>query len=160
MVREGRAVAVLLEGGEELRALRGVIADTAALHSCTFRSCSSKSTCRAGCFPEKCPRFSRGFGTFKVDYALSDPVPWSNAEARESAVVLVSEGLRDLARFTQEVATASFPEAPYLVNVGQQSLADSATGAARTAYPLLLHARAVAKWTAAGIHKASASPIA
>ena len=30
VVREGRAVAVLLEGGEELRALRGVIADTAA----------------------------------------------------------------------------------------------------------------------------------
>ena len=69
-------------------------------------------------------RFSRGFGTFKVDYALSEPVPWSNAEARESAVVHVSESLRDLARFTQEVRHGKLPEAPYLV-VGQQSLADS-----------------------------------
>jgi phytoene dehydrogenase-like protein len=121
VVREGRAVAVVLDSGEELRALRGVIADTAA--PTLYLKLLEREHVPRGLL-RKMSRFSRGFGTFKVDYALSEPVPWSNAEARESAVVHVSEGLRDLARFTKEVRDGKLPEAPYLV-VGQQSLADS-----------------------------------
>ncbi len=120
VVRQGRAVAVLLEDGEELRALRGVVADTAApnLYLKLLE-------------PANVPRwlvrrmlgFRQGFGTFKVDYALSEPVPWSLAVARESAVVHVTESLRDLGRFTRDVREGRLPEEPYLV-VGQQSLAD------------------------------------
>ncbi len=121
VVRERRAVAVLLDTGEELRAVRGVIADTAAptLYLKLLERGDVPSSLRW-----KMSRFSRGFGTFKVDYALSEPVPWSNAEARQSAVVHVSESLRDLGRYTKEVRDGKLPEAPYLV-VGQQSLADS-----------------------------------
>ena len=67
--------------------------------------------------------FRQGFGTFKLDFALSSAVPWSNEQARQSAVVHVSESLADLTRFTREIRAGQLPEAPYLV-VGQQSLAD------------------------------------
>ncbi len=121
LVREGRAVAVVLEGGEELRALRGVVADTAA------PTLYLKLLERADVPPwliRKMLGFRQGFGTFKVDYALSDPVPWSVGVARESAVVHVTENLGDLGRFTREVREGKLPTEPYLV-VGQQSLADS-----------------------------------
>jgi phytoene dehydrogenase-like protein len=121
VVREGRAVAVVLDNGEEVRATRGVVADTAA-PTLYLKLLDARDL--PGSLIAKMSRFSRGFGTFKVDYALSSPVPWSNAQARESAVVHVSESLRDLNRYTKEVRDGKLPEAPYLV-VGQQSLADS-----------------------------------
>jgi len=68
-------------------------------------------------------RFPQGWGTFKVDWALSGPVPWQVEAARESAVVHAGESVDDLARFTREVRSGKLPERPYLV-VGQQTLAD------------------------------------
>jgi phytoene dehydrogenase-like protein len=121
VVREGRAAAVVLDNGEELRARLGIIADTAA-------PTLYLKLLGAGDVPNwlirKMRGFRQGFGTFKVDYALSAPVPWSNPQARESAVVHVSESLADLGRFTREIRAGKVPRDPYLV-IGQQSLADS-----------------------------------
>jgi phytoene dehydrogenase-like protein len=121
VVSEGRAVAVVLESGEELRATRGVIADTAA--PTLYLKLLDRSVV-PGWLTRKMANFRQGFGTFKVDYALSEPVPWSTEEARESAVVHITESLRDLARFTEDVRSGTVPKDPYLV-VGQQSLADA-----------------------------------
>jgi phytoene dehydrogenase-like protein len=120
VVREGRAQAVLLGTGEEVRARLGVLADTAA-PTLYLRLLDSEHVPRW--LTRRMSRFSQGFGTFKVDFALSQPVPWSTAAARESAVVHVSESLRDLSRFTREVRDGKLPTDPYLV-VGQQSLVD------------------------------------
>jgi phytoene dehydrogenase-like protein len=68
-------------------------------------------------------RFRRGFGTFKVDWALSAPVPWLAEPARKAAVVHTGEDLDDLSRFTREVRSGELPHDPYLV-IGQQSLLD------------------------------------
>jgi phytoene dehydrogenase-like protein len=68
-------------------------------------------------------RFPLGFGTFKLDWALSAPVPWSVEAARRSAVVHAAESLDDLTRFTSEVRSGRVPERPYLV-MGQHTLAD------------------------------------
>ena len=68
-------------------------------------------------------RFPQGWGTFKVDWALSGPVPWQVEAARESAVVHAGESVDDLSRFTREVRAGQLPERPYLV-IGQQTLAD------------------------------------
>src|SRR5262249_53972804 len=68
--------------------------------------------------------FRHGFGTFKVDWALDGPVPWSSADARRSAVVHAGDSLDDLARFTAIVRSGSIPTHPYLV-IGQQTLADA-----------------------------------
>lgn len=120
IVQNGRAAAVRLEGGEEIRARLAVLADTAAptLYLKLLESAHVPVWLRA-----KMSKFEQGFGTFKVDYALSDPVPWSVPEARDSAVVHASESLRDLGRFTAEVRRGELPRDPYLV-VGQQSLCD------------------------------------
>ncbi|MGB1699359.1 MAG: phytoene desaturase family protein [Nannocystaceae bacterium] len=68
-------------------------------------------------------RFPSGWGTFKVDWALRAPVPWSHATARLAAVVHTGDSIEDLARFTSEVRAGQIPSNPYLV-IGQQSLVD------------------------------------
>jgi phytoene dehydrogenase-like protein len=120
VVREGGARAVRLENGEEIRARLGVLADTAAptLYLKLLDPAHVPSWVLG-----RMRVFKQGFGTFKLDYALSDSVPWSTAEARESAVVHACEGLADLARFTRDVRAGKIPELPYLV-IGQHSLVD------------------------------------
>jgi phytoene dehydrogenase-like protein len=67
--------------------------------------------------------FQQAWGTFKMDWALSGPVPWASEEAREAAVVHAGDDLDDLARFTAQVRAGELPQNPYLV-IGQQSLWD------------------------------------
>jgi phytoene dehydrogenase-like protein len=133
IVTEGsRAVAVRTSRGEEIRANHAIVADTAAptlfLELCDQTAIPSPVL-------EAMHRFRRGFGTFKVDWALSGPVPWKAAPAREAAVVHTGESLDDLARFTREVREGRLPEDPYLV-IGQQSLMDAsrAPGGKHTLY--------------------------
>ena len=45
-------------------------------------------------------RFRYGWGTFKVDWALSGPVPWLAPQGREAAVVHAGDSLADLVAFT------------------------------------------------------------
>jgi phytoene dehydrogenase-like protein len=120
VVREGRAVAVQTERGHALEARRGVLADTSA-------PSLYLDLVERGCLPsrvvQKMLRFRYGWGTFKLDWALSGPVPWTVAEAADSAVVHAGEDLDDLSRFTRQVRAGELPERPYLV-IGQQSLAD------------------------------------
>jgi phytoene dehydrogenase-like protein len=119
VVRAGRAVAVGLESGEEIPA-RAILADTdvAALLLDLARDARLP-----GWLDRFLRRYPRGWGTFKVDWALDGPVPWSAPAARESAVVHAGDSLDDLARFTREVRAGQVPERPYLV-IGQQSMAD------------------------------------
>ncbi|HWN19958.1 MAG TPA: NAD(P)/FAD-dependent oxidoreductase [Gemmatimonadales bacterium] len=119
VVSGGRARAVRLTNGEEIGA-RVVLADTdvaALLLDLVEREHVPSRVVR---FMEHYPR---GWGTFKVDWALDGPVPWSVATARESAVVHAGDSLDDLARFTAQVRRGELPDHPYLV-IGQQSLLD------------------------------------
>jgi phytoene dehydrogenase-like protein len=119
VIRDGRARGVRLAEGEEIPA-RVVLADT---------DVAALLLDLVG--PEHLPswvanfmrRFRRGWGTFKVDWALGGPVPWTVAPARESAVVHAGDSLDDLSRFTAQVRAGALPDNPYLV-IGQQSLVD------------------------------------
>jgi phytoene dehydrogenase-like protein len=120
LVSQGQAHGVKLENGEEIRAEQAVLADTAApalLLDLVERQWIPQSVVR------KMSRFPYGFGTFKVDWALSGTVPWTVEAARKSAVVHAADNLDDLSRFTRVVRAGQIPDNPYLV-VGQQSLAD------------------------------------
>ncbi len=121
IVSGGRASAVRLANGEELRARLGIMADTAA-PALYLQLLDSAHV--PGWLVRRMRRFPQGFGTFKVDFALSGQVPWLVAEARDSAVVHVAESLSDLDRFTKEVRAGQLPNEPYLV-VGQQSAFDA-----------------------------------
>src|SRR4029079_12054359 len=80
-----------------------------------------------------------GFGTFKVDYALDGPVPWTNENAARSAVIHAGDSLDDLAHFTREGRAGKAPSHPYLV-IGQQSVADP-TRAPEGRHTLWLYSR-------------------
>ena len=119
LVENGRPVAVKTATGEEYRA-RAVLADVgpAALYAHLLRDVPGM-----GGTPRQARRFRYGWGTFKMDWALSGPVPWAVPEARQSAVVHSGESVADLRRFTRQVRAARLPANPYLV-IGQQSLVD------------------------------------
>lgn len=115
-----RATGVLLESGEEIRATRAVLADTSA--PSLLLNLLKEEQVPNGLL-RKMRKFPLGFGTFKLDLALSDSVPWTVPEARRSAVVHAGESLDDLSRFVREVRSGKLPEQPYLV-IGQQSIID------------------------------------
>jgi phytoene dehydrogenase-like protein len=120
IVRGGRASAVVLEDGTEIAARHAVVADTSPA---TLLLSMVDAREVPGWVRGFMKRFPQGWGTFKVDWALSGPVPWQVEEARASAVVHAGESVDDLARFTGEARAGRLPERPYLV-IGQQSLAD------------------------------------
>ncbi len=120
VVRGGRAVAVRLAGGEEIEAARAIVADVGA--PALYLKLLPEGAV-PGRVARAMARFAYGFGTFKMDWALDGPVPWSSEDAARAAVVHAGDSLDDLARFTREVRSGRLPDHPYLV-IGQQSLAD------------------------------------
>jgi phytoene dehydrogenase-like protein len=116
-----RAVAVTTGQGEEIPVRHAILADVGA-PALYLKLLSERSV--PGWVRSSMRRFRYGWGTFKMDWALSGPVPWSAAEARESAVVHAGDSLSDLRSFTAEVRGGKLPTNPYLV-IGQQSLLDS-----------------------------------
>ncbi len=120
LVRDGRAVAVRTEAGQEISARRAIVADTDVAALLLDMVQREHVPPRVADFLQ---RFPRGWGAFKVDWALSGPVPWACEPARRAAVVHAGDSLDDLDRFTTEVRAGRLPEHPYLV-IGQQSLLD------------------------------------
>jgi phytoene dehydrogenase-like protein len=108
-----------LAGGEEIAA-RVILADTDVADLLLRMVGPEHLPSRVAGFLR---RYPRGWGTFKVDWALGGPVPWRAEPATRSSVVHAGDSLDDLSRFTREVRAGRLPDHPYLV-IGQQSLAD------------------------------------
>lgn len=67
--------------------------------------------------------FRYGPGIFKVDYALSEPVPWTNADARRAGTLHLGGTLREIAAAEADVGAGRHPSRPFVL-VAQQSLFD------------------------------------
>lgn len=120
LVRGRRAVAVRTEGGEEIPVRKAVLADVGA-PALFSQLLQGKEV--GWWIEQQIRRFRYGWGTFKMDWALTGPVPWMSSEARSSAVVHAGDSLDDLISFTRQVRAGQLPDNPYLV-IGQQSLVD------------------------------------
>ena len=120
VVRNKKAVAVLTDKGDEIPFRHCVLADVTA-PALFLRMIPRNNT--PDYLVRAMKRFRFGFGTFKMDWALSGPVPWRAEEARKSAVVHTGDSIADLIHFTQQVRNKRLPDNPYLV-IGQQSLLD------------------------------------
>lgn len=120
IVRRARAVAVRTSAGDEIPAKRAILADVGA-PALYLKLLGGRHMTRW--YRESMQRFRYGWGTFKMDWALSGPVPWLAAEAWESAVVHAGDSIADLIAFTNQVRAGELPCNPYLV-IGQQSLVD------------------------------------
>jgi phytoene dehydrogenase-like protein len=119
IVREGQAFGVVLDDGEEIPARR-VLADT-DVGALLLRLVGVEWI--SGRLRDVLQEYPRGWGTFKMDWALGDVVPWEVEPAHRSAVVHAGDSLDDLARFTAQVRRGELPDNPYLV-LGQQSRLD------------------------------------
>jgi phytoene dehydrogenase-like protein len=68
-------------------------------------------------------RFVYGPGVFKIDYALTDRIPWSAAACQEAATVHLGGTAEEIARSEAAVNAGVAPEAPFVL-VAQQSHVD------------------------------------
>jgi phytoene dehydrogenase-like protein len=119
-VSGGRASAAIAVDGRRFGARRAVLADCGApdlyLRMLPADVVGDRER-------EQIGHFQYDNSTFKVNWALSEPIPWQAAEARRAGTVHVSEGLRGLARSTTQLASAEIPDRPFLV-LGQYSMID------------------------------------
>ena len=68
-------------------------------------------------------RYQYDNSTFKVNWALREPIPWSAEQARRAGTVHVAEGMGGLTQATVHLAERKIPARPFLV-LGQYSMAD------------------------------------
>jgi phytoene dehydrogenase-like protein len=113
----GRAAGVILAGGERVRT-NIVICNLGA---------SELRRLAGHALPEpyrnRLARFRPGPPTFKIDWALSDVVPWEAPEAREAGTVHVGGGAGEIVDSLAQARAGILPERPFLL-FGQQSVAD------------------------------------
>lgn len=120
VVRDGRAVAVRTQGGDEVRVRQAVVADVSApaLYGDLLAGTELPDPVRRGL-----RRFSWDPGTVKVDWALSGPVPWRQQPAAVPGTVHIAESIDELALQGAEIASGLVPSRPFLL-VGQMAAAD------------------------------------
>jgi phytoene dehydrogenase-like protein len=114
----GRTAGVRLAGGEELPAAAVVLAVSAHRMAAVL-----PPDALPGRLMTRLRGWRYGLGTFKVDYALAGPLPWTARDAREAAVVHLGDTLAHLFRSQQQAGAGRVPSEPALV-VGQHSLHD------------------------------------
>ena len=68
-------------------------------------------------------RYRYGMGVFKVDYALSTPIPWRAAECREAGTVHVGGTFEEIARSEADADAGRVCDRPFVL-VAQQSVFD------------------------------------
>lgn len=74
-------------------------------------------------YRRKLERYRYGPGVFKVDFALSEPIPWRDKACWRSATVHLGGTLEEIAASEREVWQGQHPERPYVILV-QPTLVD------------------------------------
>jgi phytoene dehydrogenase-like protein len=74
-------------------------------------------------YRKKLENFDYGNGVFKLDFALSDPIPWTDNHCHKAGTVHLGGTFEEVAAAEKETANGGHPEKPYVL-VAQQSLGD------------------------------------
>ncbi len=120
IVRDRRAVGVRTADGEDLMAGRAVLADVPAPVLYQRLVASEELPPR---LLRDLEQFQWDSGTIKVDWALSGPVPWSDAAVAGSGTVHLGGDMDDLTRYAADLATRTVPAKPFVL-FGQMATAD------------------------------------
>jgi phytoene dehydrogenase-like protein len=119
-VSGGRARAAIAADGRRFEARRAILADCGA--PALFRHMLP-----ADAVPERVRDDLRHYqydnSTFKVNWSLDGPIPWSAEPARRASTVHVAEGIPGLTRASVQLAEREIPDRPFLV-LGQYSMVD------------------------------------
>jgi phytoene dehydrogenase-like protein len=119
VVERGRAVAVRSAAGE-VRARKAILADVHAVP--LYLDLLPRSAVPARVLAA-IARFEHDPATFKLDWTLDGPIPWTAEDARRAPVIHVAESVDELSVTQHELARGLRPTAPFLV-MGQYSMAD------------------------------------
>ena len=120
LVRNGRAVGVATADGTSIEARRAVLADCDAVR--LYTSMVEPQHLPPGLF-DRLARFERGSATFKVDWALSAPIPWADPSVAPAGTVHIADDLDELATTSHQLRIGVVPDRPFLI-VGQMTTAD------------------------------------
>jgi phytoene dehydrogenase-like protein len=101
-----------------LPSARAYLFDVAPLHLARIAAVRLPSRYR-----ERLRRYRYGPGAFKIDWALSQPIPWRDAACREASTVHVAGTFEDVVRAEADVSAGRLPEKPFIL-VAQPSLLD------------------------------------
>lgn len=74
-------------------------------------------------FKRQLEKFSYGPAAFKVDYALSDPIPWKAPECRRAATLHLGGSFDEIAESESAVRNGKHPERPFVL-LSQPTLFD------------------------------------
>ena len=74
-------------------------------------------------YRRKLESFRHAPGIFKIDYALSEPIPWKAEACRRAGTIHLGGGMDEIAAAEREVVRGKIPERPFVL-VAQQSLFD------------------------------------
>ena len=74
-------------------------------------------------YRQRLENFRHAAGIFKIDYALSSPIPWKSEECRRAGTVHLGGTIEEIASTERDVAHGEAPERPFVL-VAQQSLFD------------------------------------
>lgn len=75
-------------------------------------------------YRKKLSKFKYGNGAFKMDYILSEPVPWIDPQCSKAGTVHVGGSFEEIAHSEKTVSNGEHSERPFVL-VAQQSLFDS-----------------------------------
>lgn len=119
-VRGRRARAAVAADGQRFEARRAILADCGApalfLKMLPEEFVSER-------IREDLRNYQYDNSTFKVNWALREPIPWSAEDARRASTVHVAEGMNGLTQATTQLAASEIPKRPFLV-LGQYSMVD------------------------------------
>jgi phytoene dehydrogenase-like protein len=76
-----------------------------------------------GEYARRMARWRYAPGTFKLDWALAEPIPWTAAEVRRAGTVHVGGTREEIAGASTDLALGRVAERPFVI-LGQQSIAD------------------------------------
>ncbi|MFJ7280829.1 phytoene desaturase family protein [Kitasatospora sp. NPDC098663] len=128
IVRSGKALGVRTADGQSYRARRAVLADVAA--TSLYGQLVGWEHLPAG-LRDDLRRFQWDFSTFKVDWALSGPIPWTASEAGTAGTVHLGADMNELSDYALQVATGRVPARPFAL-LGQMTTADPTRSPAGT----------------------------
>uniref|UniRef100_UPI0013F17D5B phytoene desaturase family protein n=1 Tax=Actinomadura roseirufa TaxID=2094049 RepID=UPI0013F17D5B len=128
VVRGGRALGVRTADGDAVRAVRAVLADVPA--PALYGGLVDWADLPAGLRADV-GRFDWDHATFKVDWALSGPIPWTSPDAARAGTVHLSPGMNALTEYSAQLACGRVPSEPFAL-LGQMTTADPARSPAGT----------------------------
>ncbi|MBB5936154.1 phytoene desaturase family protein [Streptomyces zagrosensis] len=120
VIREGRAVGVVTADGTKVGAGRAILADVSA--PALYGHLVDRELLPAR-LRDDIRRFHWDYATFKVDWALNGPIPWTAPDAVGAGTVHLAEGMDHMTRYNAQLSTGHIPDRPYAL-LGQMTTAD------------------------------------